>query len=511
MRRALVVARALVGRRRLTALLLAVATATALLVLSGAPGLTQDEAALVARAEPAGAAGAVVAAARAALGGVLGELRAVRAGSALAGGALTALLALLGATIAGPGGIVLAPLLFWLAPRHLQAGLSAAPDVAAAALALAVAWSYRRAALAQRRRDRLRAGVSAGVLLGAALALRPDAWILLVALVSHAAILRLARAPVPKPAGAEPAEGLVSRLHGAALALVAMAVIAPALLVVATPSLLADPAAGLTALAEGQLRGRFGPGPISWLVLTVPAGLLAAYAGGLLHAAWRALRALRARAPAELAADDLLLVLVPAAYLAAGHLGLGAPGAGLRPWLPALPFLALTGARALLAAAALVWPRRESLVAAALTVLVIAPGAWAAARAFPLGASAWNELAGGAPGAAARGLPRQDGGEAMLALLAEVNARALPGARVLFARIPPAAVALYARDGFIRSDLAVATGPEDADLAVVWLDGGSRDEEYQSWGALRTDRPAAGVYRDEVPLAFVYAREGSWR
>jgi len=509
-RRALSAARGLGRRPRLAALLLAGAAAAVLLLLAGAPGLTRDEAALVAGAEPAGAAQAVVAAGRAALGGIVGELRAPRAGSAVAGGALTGLLALLGAVLAGPGGLVLAPLLFWLAPRHLQAGLSATPDAAAAALALAAAWAYRRAALGRHRRDRLRAAISAGLLLGAGLALRPDAWILLAALVVHAALLRLTGRAAP-PAGAEAPAGIEARLHGVPLALAAMAVIGPALLLAASPGLLADPAAGLPALVRGQLRGRGGPAPVEWLALTLPAGILAAYAGGLLHAAWRVLRAFRAHAPAEIVADDLLLVLVPVAYLAAGHLGLGAPGAGVRPWLPAAPFLALAAARALLVAAEVAWPRRARPLAAALAVLVLAPPCWAVVRAFPLGASAWSELAGGAPGAAARGLPRQDGGEAVLALLPAVNERAAPGARVFWPGIPPAALALYGRDGRLRADLAVAAAPEDADLAVVSLDGGSRDDEYRAWGALRTDRPAAGVYRDEVPLAFVYARAGAWR
>jgi hypothetical protein len=82
---------------------------------------------------------------------------------------------------------------------------------------------------------------------------------------------------------------------------------------------------------------------------------------------------------------------------------------------------------------------------------------------------------------------------------------------VFWAGLPPAAIDLYARDGRLRPDLAVAAGLADADLAIVWLDGRSRDLEYRAWSALRTDRPAAGVYRDEVPLAFVYARAGAWR
>ena len=92
-----------------------------------------------------------------------------------------------------------------------------------------------------------------------------------------------------------------------------------------------------------------------------------------------------------------------------------------------------------------------------------------------------------------------------------IDARARPGARIWWPGVSAGAVAAYVRDERLRPDLAVASGPDDADLAVVALDGGSRDDEYRAWAALRTARPAAGVYRDEVPLALVYVRPGAWR
>jgi hypothetical protein len=241
----------------------------------------------------------------------------------------------------------------------------------------------------------------------------------------------------------------------------------------------------------------------------IPAPLLFAFAGGLGHAAARLAAAIRSRHTAEGASRDALLVLAAAAALAGSALAHAPQGA--RPFLHALPFLALLGARALVRAAELSWPARRGAVLAGLALLVLYPGLRAAVRAFPDGAAAWNELVGGAAGAASRGLRRQDGGEAAAALLRKVNERAAAGARVWWAGAAPEAVALYARDGLVRRDLAVASGPEDADLAVVTLDGGSRDAEYRAWAALRTARPAAGVYADEVPLAFVYARRGAWR
>ena len=69
----------------------------------------------------------------------------------------------------------------------------------------------------------------------------------------------------------------------------------------------------------------------------------------------------------------------------------------------------------------------------------------------------------------------------------------------------------WTRDGQLRPDLAWAEGPEAADLAIVALDGASRDDEYRAWAALRTAHPSAGAYLDEVPLVLVYARGGAWR
>ena len=249
------------------------------------------------------------------------------------------------------------------------------------------------------------------------------------------------------------------------------------------------------------------PAPLVAL-LTVPATLLVAYAGGAAHAAFRAARAFRGD-PAPSASDDALLLAAAAAALAGSVLAAAPPGA--RPALHAMPFLALLGARALLHASVVAWPRRAAPLAAAVALLVLYPGLRATARAFPRGSSSWSEIAGGAPGAASRGLPRQDGGDAIAAALGAVNERARAGASVWWPSAAPSAIALYARDGRLRRDLTAARGPADADVAVVALESADRDAEYRAWAALRTARPAAGVYVDEVPVALVYARAGAWR
>jgi hypothetical protein len=476
--------------------LIALAT---LLALGGAPGIGRDEASVVAAPEGGPAptatpplAPALARAGHAASAAGVPHVRALRLGSALLGALLSALLALAAWGLAGPVGALLAPALFWLAPRHLHAGLVATPDVALAALSLATVLAWRHAIAASDRPRRLRAAALAGLLLGAALAARADAWVLLPALAVHAVYLRVLRrraAPAPAPGGGV-----------AALAVVA-----------------AVAAAVLVALWPGVLRAGVGPwlpvprGPLPAVLvalLTVPATLLLAYAGGAAHAVFRAARALRADL-APSGSDDALLLAAAAATLAGSALAAAPPGG--RPALHAMPFLALLGARALLHACTLAWPRRAAPLAAAVALLVLYPALRATALAFPRGTSAWSELAGGAPGAASRGLPRQDGGDAVAAALEVVNERARAGARVWWPSAAPAAIALYARDGRLRGDLATAGGPEDADLVVVALDAGDRDAEYRAWAAFRTARPTSGIYVDEVPIALVYARAGAWR
>ena len=313
------------------------------------------------------------------------------------------------------------------------------------------------------------------------------------------------------------------RTRRAIPALPAMAVVGPLVVLAAWPWLLRAPLARAPAaffplaapaawpfLGEVVRNGPLGPlYPLAVTALTLPAALLAAAAGGLVHAVVRLGGALRG---GEASLEDELLLLLGAL----GPLGLAAAGLapfapGLRPWLPAMPFLALLAGRALLAAARTTWPARARPLAGALALLTLYPALRATIHHFPHGASAWNEIAGGAPGAASLGLARQDGGEAAAAVLAALAAHAPRGARVFWGAVAPGAVELYRREGRLRADLADAAGPEEADLAVVAVEGRPRELEARVWTAFRTARPVAGAYLDEVPLAHVYARPGAWR
>ncbi|MGC3998265.1 MAG: glycosyltransferase family 39 protein [Anaeromyxobacter sp.] len=552
------------GPRRLALLWAALVFALAA-ALGGGPGISADEAATFSAAVPALGGGAaapelaplpalLARLSHAALGG-LSHLHALRLPAAAAAALLAAGVAFLAHRLAGRSAALLAPGLALLAPRLLHAALTAPQDALAAALGLATVIAYRRSAAAPTALRRLQAGVATGVLFGLAVAARLDAALLLPALALHALLapaLRRRRAvnrgePPPPPArpsawGPHPPrtepqhtpvealravtrpEVLEAGLRGIPFALAGMVVAGPLVVALAWPWLLGAPlhplqrplaaVAALRGLPAGAGLAALLPHPRAWgapaleTALALPAALGLAFAAGLVHALFRLVRAVRG-APGV--SDELLLLIAALAPLASAQLGLSPPGPGLRPWLLSFPFLAVLAARATVSAAHHAWPRRAGALTAALTAGLLLPSLVAAVHAWPHGGSAWGELAGGAPGAASAGRPRQEGGEAAVALLPELAARARPGARVALAGVAPAAARLYALDGRLRPDLALVERPEEADLVLAALDGRSRDAEYQAWSALQTATPAAAAFLDDVPLAFVYARPGAWR
>ncbi|ABC82630.1 glycosyltransferase family 39 protein [Anaeromyxobacter dehalogenans] len=538
------------GRRRI-ALAWAAATLAALVALAGGPGISRDEADVVAAAgrvaegwrtaaghplaaltgleaararsggRPLPPLAPAVAAAGHAAGRAVGlsHQRAYRLGAAAAGALLSALLALAGHALAGPAGAALAPAMYWLAPRTLLSGAVALADGFAALLWLAAFWAYRRAAAAPDRLLRLRAAALAGLAFGAALATRLDAWVILPTLALHALLVRLLRPRAAEPAAEAAPVGIEARLRGVPVAIAAMAVLGPLALVALWPWLWPDPlhrallAARAARAGAGEALAAGLPRPLLPLAVTafaVPLAPLVAAAGGALQALARAARALR-RGSGFALSDEILLLLGAAAPLAAAASGIVPALPGVRAWLPAFPFLALLGTRALLDAARIAWPARAAPLAAALALLVLYPAVRQAAHAWPWASSSWSALGGGTPGAASRGLARQDGGEAAAAVLDALAARARPGARVYWPRTAEAAIDVYRRDGRLRADLRRAESPEEADVAVVAVDGAARDAEYRTWAAFRDARPVAGAFLDEVPLVLVYARPGAWR
>ncbi len=443
--------------------------------------------------------------------GLLGEVQGSRAGAWLLAAFLAALLALWGFDLAGPACGAIAPALFFLVPRNFWHSHPALLDLPVTTLVLGTSYAFWRSTGTSRGRlSSAGWAVAAGVLLGAALATKHNAWFVPPVLV----VAWLLGAYRGRPSSAAPA-------------LLAMAAIGPLVLVAAWPWLWHQTLPRIQGWLGYHLHHEnypwmyFGsllrepPFPVSYpfvvTALTVPLAVMVAMAGGLAQAVSRIVSAWRGRGPEVSVPTEWLLLLsalFPIALIAwptVPRFG------GVKHWMPAMPFLALLGARALVTAGRLLWPSRTGLATGALALLALAPAAWQVAHVHPFGTAAWNEVAGGAPGAATMGMQRQFWGDAAVAVLPAVNTHAAPGSRVWFQETTALAARQYQRDGRLRADLSVASGPEDADISIWQYHQEFRDREFRTWTEFRTTRPVTGAYLDEVPLVQVYARPGAWR
>jgi hypothetical protein len=457
----------------------------------------------------------------------LGPIRGLRLGAAVVAGLLTVALALAAFALGGPAAALLAPAILWSSPRLLAHGVLATPDLLAALAWLAATIAAARSLDAATRLARTRAGLWSGFLAAVAAAARPDLASLVLVLVAHWALgqvhlrwLSRARARadaevglggVAAPGGVAPADW-AARLRRVPVALGASLLLVPAALLLAWPWLWADPIhrlgeALVAAHGLGQPRGA---NALALAAAALPAPVLALFLLGLGHAGLRLFAALR-DGDGAVVRGEMLLLLGATLPLGLAAAGLSPRLPGLRPVLQAVPLLALLGARGLVALAAVAWPARRQALAAALAILLLYPALRASVVSFPYGTSAWGELLGGAPGAAWRAWPRQDGGEAVVGLLPGLREHAAPGARVAWVGVDPWAVARYREAGWVRPDLAEAASPGEADLVLVARQAGGRAAEYAAWTALGTDRAVGGVYLDEVPLAQSFARPGAWR
>ncbi|WP_248343359.1 ArnT family glycosyltransferase [Anaeromyxobacter paludicola] len=433
--------------------------------------------------------------------GVASHAQGFRAGAFLFGALLSFLLARAGGELAGWPGALLAPALFWCAPRHFYHLHPAVFDLAIAALWFAVVEAYRWSL-----RGGWRRALVPALAFGAALGVKHNAWFLPPLLLAHWVALRLLdreRAP-PFPR-----------------AIPLMVLLGPAVFVLTWPWLWHDTLARAQAYLAFHLHHEnyawlyFGtllrepPFPVAYpfvvTALTVPGAVLATYVGGLAQAAWRAARGAGDCSLELLLALNALFPMALIAWPTVPHFG------GVKHWLPAMPFLALLGARALAEAGRALAPRRAALATLSLAALALAPAAWSVARQHPFGTASYGDLAGGPPGAASLGLQRQFWGDDVRAVLPAVNAHAAPGARIWWQEATSLDVRAYRREGLLRPDLREAEGPEDADLSLWQHHREFMDKQFRTWTELGTRRPVAGAWLEEVPLVEVYAREGAWR
>jgi hypothetical protein len=478
-----------------------------------------------------------------------GNTQGFRFGAFLFAMFLTYLLSILGWDLCSRAGVrrsaalfgaIGTPLAFWLVPRHFFHAHIAVFDMPVTALWLGTVYAYWRSLRSKRSepivegggdsilgtleatavvrvgRVRIRWSIATGILFGLAISVKHNAWFIPPLCLIHFLFTR---------GGVWLVGTWRDRLRSTPVAFFAMALLGPAVFIATWPWLWRDPYGRFLAYVQfhthhehyswlylGEVM-RKPPFPILYpfvvTALTVPAGLLAAMTGGLLHAALRFFRSLRERSSDW--GDELLFganAIFPIILIAlpqVPHFG------GVKHWLPAMPFLAVLGVRALLSAGIAILPKRPLLLAAPALALALVPALWATAHVHPYGTAAYNELAGGAPGAATLGMQRQFWGDDMVGILDALNAHAMPGARVWFQEASYDDVRAYQRDGRLRSDLGYMEGPDAAQVSVYHYHQEFRDKEFSTWNAFGTERPVDGLYLDEVPLIVVYARAGAWR
>jgi hypothetical protein len=411
---------------------------------------------------------------------------------------------------------VLAPLLFWCAEGTFFHGHLACFDVPICALAAGtgVAWARALGLLPRSARPeaiegpRVWDGARLSFVFGCALAVKHNAWFLPGVLLVHALLCPGA-------------------LRLRALRMLPWLLAGPLVLFATWPLLWHAPARHLREWVEFHLHHvhyawwylgdlyRAPPFPIAYplvldalvLPITTAAVLAAAAARLLFDFARRRLGPLR-----------LLELGLASAAVAPFLLRTTPIFGGIKHWL-ALPALLAPEAASLLVdlsllaaqppgrAPGLRWltaPRAIAVGACA----ALAPGLYQIAHVHPYGTSAYGELAGGIPGAASLGLQRQYWSNNVTAVLPWLNRNAPPGARVFFHEVNYESYRAYQLSGWLRGDLAYASGPEDADYAAIQWHREFRDQEPRVWNAFGTRRPATGLYLDEVPQVVVYARPG---
>jgi 4-amino-4-deoxy-L-arabinose transferase-like glycosyltransferase len=183
---------------------------------------------------------------------------------------------------------------------------------------------------------------------------------------------------------------------------------------------------------------------------------------------------------------------------------------GTKHWFPAYPFLALLAGVGFARVAALLEEllrdrvRRAGVVTTALGVLVVLPPIWQSAHSHPFGLSNYTPIAGGAPGAADRGLNRQFWGFTTGSLAPWFNREAPPNAGVYIHDTTFEAWNMLQRDGRLRQDLRPVWQVGEGEFAIVHHELHMNEVDYQIWTAYQSPSPAHVLTYDGVPIVSVY-------
>lgn len=187
---------------------------------------------------------------------------------------------------------------------------------------------------------------------------------------------------------------------------------------------------------------------------------------------------------------------------------------GVKHWFPSMPFLALLAAGSVVRGVEglVEWlkPKLPKLQLQSafigVSALLFIPAFIQSVRVYPYGTSAYSELAGGLPGAAAMGMQRQFWANNVTGVLEWINQNARPGERVYLHECHGGQIRDYQRNGMLRNDLRFVGGPFDADIVAYQYHQEFRETEFQVWQSFGTTQPATGLYVDETPQIVVYRR-----
>ena len=187
---------------------------------------------------------------------------------------------------------------------------------------------------------------------------------------------------------------------------------------------------------------------------------------------------------------------------------------GVKHWFPSMPFLALLAAGSVVRGVEglVEWlkPKLPKLQLQSafigVSALLFIPALIQSVRVYPYGTSAYSELAGGLPGAAAMGMQRQFWANNVTGVLEWINQNARPGERVYLHECHGGQIRDYQRNGMLRNDLRFVGGPFDADLVAYQYHQEFRETEFQVWQSFGTTQPVTGLYVDETPQIVVYRR-----
>ncbi len=448
--------------------------------------------------------------------GLLDEVSAYRAPAAALHGLLIALILSFAARAFGLGSGLCAALAMLLLPRALlHAGL-ACFDGPITTLWFATLWAYHRAL------SRPRLALLAAVAFGLALATKHNALMLPAVIGAHYL------------AWAWPRRLIWKRL---ALPLT-IAVGGPLVALALWPWLWLAPLAHAAQWIAFHLHHvhynyeylgkNWNAPPFPWHVPLVTTALttpVATLASSLVGSAVLLLRRREpaANEPAEGGSAEgrpgLLLALSAAVAMGPFFLGSTPIFGAEKHWQPALPSLAIAAGvgitamgRALGAIAALRWPRARAPLAFGFAALLLGSAAVETLHPQPYALTAYNALAGGAPGAADLGMNRQFWGLAARGVLGELTRAAPPGAAsvpVYFHDAAPAAP-WYVAAGLLSARFYDA-GPErpgiaQSQLALVVHERHFLRHELFLWQEYGTAAPIFVLTLDGVPLVSLYRR-----